>query len=147
MTDEELSKLDKLEREATPGPWASANMVTGDPAGSPTPKEIGEYVENSVIKSKKESGRDAFLFVWAEHVDGGHMDIALTGNGPRGPWNTKLIAALRNHARELIDAAKSRDAAWEKVAARDETIRQINTTVKVQQERIQELEKLVEVPK
>jgi len=72
----------------TSPPWTGHNMV-GEDGNQMTPEELGEYVTNSV----KMGSPDRFLFVSAKHDDGDDCDICLTGNGPRGPQNTALIAA------------------------------------------------------
>lgn len=75
MTDW-LSELDRLEREATPGPWERwvENQVVSRPGG------VGSHWV-SVVKSNY-----ALL-----GIDIGEPDL-------------ELVLALRNHARELIDA-------------------------------------------
>ncbi|WP_041527386.1 hypothetical protein [Paracoccus aminophilus] len=90
--------LRKLLDAATPGPWTGANMVHADRGDAMTPEEIGEYVCNSV-----RIGDPAhFLFVSGKHDDGGDADICHTGNGPRGPWNTALIALAPQLAAEVL---------------------------------------------
>lgn len=80
----------------TPGPWTAHNMVHAE--GRPmTPDEIGEYVANSVRMSPE----TRFLFISAEQ-DGGDVDVCHVGNGPKGPFNARLIAA----APELLEALK-----------------------------------------
>lgn len=88
----------KLLDEATPGPWTGHNMVHADNGRPMTPEEIGEYVCNSV----KIGAVDRFLFVGGKHDDGGDCDVCHTGNGPRGPANTALIAAAPDLAAEVL---------------------------------------------
>ena len=95
-------QLEQMLAGATPGPWNGHNMVHADHGGPMTPDEIGEYVSNSV----KVGSPDRFLFVSGKHDDGGYADICHTGNGPRGPHNTALIAAAPTIAAELIAARK-----------------------------------------
>ena len=101
MTDRiETEALQALVEHATPGPWTAFNMIHADRGDAMTPEEIGEYVCNSVRKGDL----DRFLFVSGKHDDGGTVDICLTGNGPRGPWNTALIAAVPALAAEVLEA-------------------------------------------
>lgn len=95
-------QLEQMLADATPGPWSGHNMVHADHGGPMTPDEIGEYVSNSV----KVGSPDRFLFVSGKHDDGGYADICHTGNGPRGPHNTALIAAAPAITAELIAARK-----------------------------------------
>jgi len=75
------------DRLHTPAPWTPLNMVGED--GKPmTAEQLGEYVKNSVLMSDE----TRFLFVSAPHSDGGTVDVCLVGNGPRGPYNARLIA-------------------------------------------------------
>ena len=63
-----------------------------------TPDEIGEYVANSVRMSPE----TRFLFISGQN-DGVDVDVCHVGNGPKGPWNAKLIAA----APELLEALEN----------------------------------------
>lgn len=99
--------LEQMLAAATPGPWSGHNMVHADHGGPMTPDEIGEYVSNSV----KVGSPDRFLFVSGKHDDGGYADICHTGNGPRGPHNTALIAAAPAITAELIAARRMIEAA------------------------------------
>jgi hypothetical protein len=82
----------------TPGPWFAHNMV--HEGGRPmTPKEIGEYVCNSV----KMGAADRFLFISGKHDDGGDADICHVGNGPRGPYNARLISAAPDLLAKLVE--------------------------------------------
>ena len=102
---------------ATPGPWVGCNMTHQDHGGQMTPEELGEYVCNSV----KMGDPNRFLFVSANHHDGNDVDVCHTGNGPRGTFNTALIALAPDLARlsiaagELADAGTSLDKAASKV--------------------------------
>lgn len=101
-TAAERAKLEDLAGH-TPGPWAGVNMVHADHGGPMTPEEIAEYVCNCV----KLGDPNRFLFVSGKHDDGGDADICHTGNGPRGPANTRLIAAapdLLATVHRLLDA-------------------------------------------
>jgi hypothetical protein len=98
-------ELKKLVETATPGPWTGHKMIHQDHGGPMTPEEIGEYVCNSV----KLGDPSRFLFVSGKHADGRSCDVCHTGNGPRGPYNTALIAAAPDLAREVIAL---REAAW-----------------------------------
>lgn len=88
----------------TKGPWTAHNMVHEE--GRPmTPYEIGEYVANSVRMSPE----TRFLFISGQN-DGVDVDVCHVGNGPKGPWNAKLIAA----APELLETLE----AWVDLAER-----------------------------
>ena len=96
-----VEQLEKMLTDATKGPWSGHNMTHAE--GRPmTPKEIGEYVENSV----KMGAQDRFLFVSGKHDDGMDCDICHTGNGPRGPANTALILSAPTLATAHIAALK-----------------------------------------
>lgn len=97
MTD--TTKLRELLAAATPGPWEPFNMVHADTGEQMTPEEIGEYVCNAV----KQGDPSRFLFISGKHPDGGNADICHIGNGPKGPYNSHLIVALRNEAEALLD--------------------------------------------
>lgn len=87
------------EMNHTPGPWKVFNMVHEERGGPMTPEEIGEYVKANVIKSIEDGGSaDRFLFVSTEGENA--PDICHVGNGPRGPFNARLIAA----APDLLEA-------------------------------------------
>ena len=108
----------------TPGPWVGVNMVHADHGGPMTPEEIAEYVCNCV----KLGDPNRFLFVSGDHDDGSDADICHTGNGPRGPANTRLIAAapdLRDMVATLADALEAERV---KVAAAYETAAALPTT-------------------
>lgn len=79
-----------MSNEHTKGEWKAFNMVHADHGGPMTPEEIGEYVKNSVIKSI-ENGGSAERFLFISTGEEGAPDIALVGNGPRGPANARLI--------------------------------------------------------
>lgn len=116
MTFDPKEALSLVERLTgyTPGPWSGHNMVHEE-GRQMTPVEIGEYVCNSV----KMGDLSRFLFVSGKHDDGGDCDVCHTGNGPRGPANTALIAAAPDlHAAltaalDRIEALEAeRDTAW-----------------------------------
>lgn len=90
--------LQRLLDEVTPGPWAGFNMVHADQGRAMTPDEIGEYVCNSV----KLGDPSRFLFVSGTQADGVDVDVCHTGNGPRGPANTALVALAPTLAAEVI---------------------------------------------
>lgn len=91
----------KADREAgTPGPWKPCNMVHADRGDQMTPEEIGEYVANSV----RMGDLSRFLFVSGKHSDGGDCDVCHTGNGPRGPANTRRIARVPDMEAALLAA-------------------------------------------
>jgi len=102
---------------ATPGPWARCNMISQDHGGQMTPEELGEYVCNSA----KMGDPNRFLFVSAKHHDGNDVDVCLTGNGPRGPHNTALIAMAPDLARLSIAAGELAEAADKIIALNDNT--------------------------
>ena len=94
-TTEQLKDLlDKV----TPGGWTGHNMVHSETGKQMTPEEIGEYVCRSVGMGD----HSRFLFVSGKHDDGDDCDICLTGNGPRGPFNTALIALAPTLAAEVV---------------------------------------------
>lgn len=95
--------LEELLKAATPGPWVGHNMIHADEGRQMTPEEIGEYVCNSV----KMGSLDRFLFVSGKHDDGEDADVCHTGNGPRGPANTALIALAPTLAAALVEAEKA----------------------------------------
>lgn len=97
-----MTYLEKLLEQVTPGEWIGHNMVHADGERQMTAEEIGEYVCNSV----KMGDSTRFLFVSGKHADGGDCDICHTGNGPRGPANTALIAMAPELARKVIAAEK-----------------------------------------
>lgn len=102
----ERTDLEKLLEQVTPGEWIGNNMVHADGERPMTAEEIGEYVCNSV----KMGDSTRFLFVSGKHTDGVDCDICHTGNGPRGPANTALIAMAPELARKVIAAEKLVDA-------------------------------------
>lgn len=85
----------------TPGPWVACNMIHADRGDRMTPDEIGEYVAGCVRKSMEHGGSTDFLFVTTGPE--GSPDICHVGNGPRGPYNARLIAA----APDLAEAASA----------------------------------------
>lgn len=95
-------QLEELLGKVTPGEWRGHNMVHSDQERQMTAEEIGEYVCNSV----KLGDPTRFLFVSGKHSDGEDCDICHTGNGPRGPANTALIALAPSLARRVIAAEK-----------------------------------------
>ncbi|MAY32823.1 MAG: hypothetical protein CMM86_09485 [Rhodovulum sp.] len=103
MTDKLLEQI-KADREAgTRGPWGAHNMVHADRGNQMTPEEIGEYVANSV----RIGDPNRFLFVSGKHEDGGDCDVCHTGNGPKGPANTRRIARVPDMETRIIsDAAE-----------------------------------------
>jgi len=82
----------------TPGPWLPHNMV--HEGRQMTPDELGEYVCNSA----KLGSPDRFFFVAGKHDDGSDADVCLTGNGPRGFANTRLIASAPSVIADMADA-------------------------------------------
>lgn len=110
MTDL-TAQIEKALEGATPGPWTGHNMVHAD-GSTMTADELGEYVANSV----RMSGETRFLFVSGAHPDGGTVDVCHTGNGPRGPHNTALIAL----APQMAEAYLSMAARLEKAEAIDD---------------------------
>ena len=102
MTLPTIEQLEAMLANATPGPWTGHNMVHADHGGPMTPEEIGEYVSNSV----KIGDPDRFMFISGKHDDGGYADVCHTGNGPRGMYNTALIALAPTLAAQRIADAK-----------------------------------------
>lgn len=96
MTDLPREQIEELLDGTTPGPWSGHNMIHAGEDRQMTPEELGEYVCNAA----KMGSPDRFLFVSGRHDDGG--DVCHTGNGPRGPANTALIAAAPDLARQLL---------------------------------------------
>ncbi|MFN7002166.1 MAG: hypothetical protein ACK4NW_01905 [Roseinatronobacter sp.] len=88
LTADEIAALPGMVAGATPGPWSGHNMVHADTGEQMTPEELGDYVCNSV----KMGDYDRFLFVSGRHDNGMPADVCHTGNGPKGPYNTALIA-------------------------------------------------------
>lgn len=96
----------KSDREAgTPGPWSGHNMIHADRGTQMTPDEIGLYVAHSV----RIGDPSRFLFVSGKHADGGDCDVCHTGNGPRGPANTRRIARVPDMEAALLSAAELAD--------------------------------------
>lgn len=111
-----MSLIDDIKRDreaGTPGPWSGHNMVHADRGDQMTPEEVGEYVANSVRMG--ESSR--FLFVSGKHEDGGCCDVCHTGNGPRGPANTRRIARVPDMEAALLAAVELADASDEYMQA------------------------------
>ncbi len=103
-----MSLIDDIKRDreaGTPGPWSGHNMVHADGQRPMTAEEIGEYVMNSV----KMGDPNRFLFVSGKHDDGGACDICHTGNGPRGPANTRRIARVPDMEAALLAAEELAD--------------------------------------
>ena len=100
-----LDELEQLLKKATPGPWLAANMVHADRRDAMTADELGAYVAANVRRSIEDGGSaDRFLFLTTNEDDA--PDICHVGNGPNGPTNAALIAALRNEAPRLLAAAR-----------------------------------------
>lgn len=91
MTRDHAAALAVLDR-ITPGKWHAANMVHAERGDRMTPEELGAYVTANVKRSRAEGGSDNFLFVTTEGED--VPDICHVGNGPRGPFHARAIAAL-----------------------------------------------------
>lgn len=96
-----VDELQSLLDGATSGPWVGLNMIHADHGGQMTPDELGEYVSNAV----KMGDASRFLFVSGEHDDGSPCDVCHTGNGPKGPYNTALIALAPDLAKRVIAQA------------------------------------------
>lgn len=104
-----MSLIDDIKRDreaGTKGPWSGHNMVHADGQRPMTAEEIGEYVMNSV----KMGDPNRFLFVSGKHDDGGDCDICHTGNGPRGPANTRRIARVPDMEAALLAAEELAEA-------------------------------------
>lgn len=96
----------RADREAgTPGPWSGHNMIHADRGNQMTPDEICTYVANSV----RMGDLSRFLFVSGKHEDGGDCDVCHTGNGPRGPANTRRIARVPDMETALLAVADLAD--------------------------------------
>ena len=99
----------------TPGRWLAANMVHAERGDRMTPEELGEYVANSVKRSRAEGGTDDFLFITTPGDD--VPDICHVGNGPTGPHNARAIAVTPQFV-ALFAAAARRKTILDKMFAR-----------------------------
>ena len=82
-----LDELERLEREATAGPWIGAGPSFGDPLPRYTTEIVTEW------QSEEEESQTICLFGISHRDD-------------ENEANAHLIAALRNSARELIADAR-----------------------------------------
>jgi hypothetical protein len=121
MTEPTDDEVRALLEGTTPEPWSGHNMIYAEENRQMTPEELGEYVCNAA----KLGSPDRFLFVSGKHDDGSVCDVCLTGNGPRGPANTALIAAAPDLARALL-ASRERERA---ARAEADTMREAVTKV------------------
>ena len=92
MGTERINAIRERLNRASKGPWTACRMTHEDRGDDLTPAELGEYVQNSVVKSAGESGSNAFLFVSVEKTDGKSADVCHVGNGPTSPANADFIA-------------------------------------------------------
>lgn len=82
----DLNELERLLREATAGPWIGAGPSFGDPLPRYTTSMVTEWEDDDGFRTICEFG-------YAHHDD-------------ENEANAALIAALRNHAEELIRDAR-----------------------------------------
>lgn len=92
MDTERINAIRERLNRVSKGPWTACRMVHEDRGDDLTPAELGEYVQNSVVKSAGASGSNAFLFVSVEKTDGKSADVCHVGNGPTSPANADFIA-------------------------------------------------------
>ena len=88
LSDEQIEALERLEREATPGPWDGTRLAF-DPPEATEKDSMKRYVTGAIDK-----GGDEYFAVLCEKPDG-RADVCHTGNGPTSGWNAMLIGTVR----------------------------------------------------
>ena len=112
---EVLDELERLENSATPGPWVWDRRDVDDTVSLVHPQR-GWLIVMDFVRHGMQRGMARFA-KWKEPERGGMggvmvkaSDIDLTTHP-----DARIITTLRNHARDLIEAARERDRLREEV--------------------------------
>jgi hypothetical protein len=103
LTDEQIANLDRLEREATPGPWPLGVSETT------SPEEVAEHLRQNALMSP---GPVAWLLLHPNDYNGEakiqHARAAAsTGNGPTSEANARFLSAMRAAFRPMLDELRA----------------------------------------
>jgi hypothetical protein len=95
-----LDALRELSEAATPGPWVPLTHGTAsqrDAAGR-------AFLSVMAVRAPDNPDIEYTDLSWVETADPNGPHIALVGNGPKGPENSKFIVAAVNYVRAALAA-------------------------------------------